>query len=324
MTTPPPPYIRWSVGSHRELVKHIPDYSKPPHPALWPPEQRAARPDRLKQAYSRLAACPLSYKEPPRCEEPGVQLLRSSHLLLEDRGGNCVDLTLTLAGMCLLDDLFPVLVGVRGHLFLAVAEQEGLWRTAFKNGHTDDLVCVQRWAADRTLHFVESTGVARVGAAERGLLDQRFPEGDPDLRRRRGRMSFAQACKAGQDQLLFHSESALNGLGNNQRLFEFALDVQYLKQNGYGGGHEKEPTPPDPPKGSGPEKDVELLKQELEDINATLSIIIRKIGRLQLKLQSTSDELKKFDLEIEVEALLRQKEHFEHRKQEARRRIDSM
>jgi tetratricopeptide (TPR) repeat protein len=186
----------------------------------------------VKQLYEVLLKQGINYELSPfDLLSSSIQPIRTPQSILDQGRANCLDLVVLFAGMCLANDLLPIIVAVEGHVFLGVsltntrgtAEQVAS-TAAFDRGMLEDLAVLQEWAEDGDRYlFVECTGAAR----SHGALDPRFPEGRG--RGSQGTMSFKRACQAGLDQLLKFTGAKDSEIRANQRRFLYALHIHDLQ-----------------------------------------------------------------------------------------------
>lgn len=231
------PYFEWRQNSPSELAQYV--QLDLPESLRWP--TYIARLDMLThegpqgvvaQLYKQLLQCKINYDLAPFDPRAGIiQQIRKPQTILEAAQGTCLDLAVLLAGMCLANDLLPIIIAVEGHAFLGVSlantratADQAAGAAAFNNGVLENLVVLQQWAEDGDRFvFVECTGAAR----SQGSLDPGFPEGQG--RTLQGTMSFDQACQAGQDQILKATGPKNSALGANQREFLYALHIHDLQ-----------------------------------------------------------------------------------------------
>jgi hypothetical protein len=136
-----------------------------------------------------------------------------------------------LAGMCLANDLLPIIIAVDGHAFLGVSltntratAEQAAGAAAFDMDVLEDLTVLRQWAADGDRYlFVECTGAARSQSA----LSPGFPEGQG--RGSQGTLAFDQASQAGLDQILKFTGAKDSALGANQRAFLYGLHIHDLQ-----------------------------------------------------------------------------------------------
>lgn len=183
------------------------------------------------QLYSQICKQNIQYDLSPFNPRAGVtQLIRKPTTILNERRGTCLDLAMLFAGMCLANDLLPLLVVVEEHAFVGLS----LTRTrhdgkkppkalAWDKGKLTNLDVLQA-LADQEYVFIECTG-----ATQSKSLSATFPEGRG--REENGRMSFERACEAGREQLCQHSRLTNETGTLNQRPFLYALDIHDLQVN---------------------------------------------------------------------------------------------
>jgi hypothetical protein len=170
--------------------------------------------------------------EPFTPRRDAIQHVRTPATILDERRGSCLDLALLFGGLCLENDLVPLLVVVDGHAFAAVSRElarrdDAAQRPqymAFDRGLLSDLATL-RSLAERDYLVVECTGFAQ----SRSLSSQ-LPEGRG--RDANGFMPFKRALEAGQEQVSQHTQAAgLADAGPSQRAFLYALDIADLQDS---------------------------------------------------------------------------------------------
>jgi hypothetical protein len=200
-----------------------------------------ARSDLLQQANGRKLVCEaiydalfakrLRYSTEPYDADRRSQEIRSPAEILSGAGnGTCLDLAALFAGVCLDNDLLPILVVIHGHAFVLVSlhysrhqandrmriDAAGGWTSkGILNGeHLADAEILKELLASEAWLPVECTGFAFSTQLANDL-----PEGQG---RENGYMSFDRACAAG----LEHAKNL------SRRPFEFAIDVALVHDNG--------------------------------------------------------------------------------------------
>ena len=148
-----------------------------------------------------------------------LQVIRTPREILESpRQGTCLDLATLFCGLCLYNELLPIIIVTEGHAFAAVSLEYGLrdWdgyrpeRGLFEDGplieskHLRDLVDQGSYLA------IECTGCAH-SVKLSNMQDPTYPE---TMGRVDGVMTFARAIAAGREQL-----------ETPRRPFVFALDI---------------------------------------------------------------------------------------------------
>ena len=147
-----------------------------------------------------------------------LQAIRSPDEVLAERKGTCLDLAALFCGLCLANELLPMLIVTEGHAFAAVSLSHGLreWnsyrpeRPKFENDVLRDPDLLREWIEEGSWLAVECTGFAR--SEKLGQIKEDPP---PESRGREDDvLSFDRAIAAGREQLEYGS-----------RRFQFALDI---------------------------------------------------------------------------------------------------
>jgi hypothetical protein len=215
----------WSKADERGLARYVLPSAveglRLPQNRLDLAQQRDGRPRLTKAIYETLLEQEIRYAPEKYQAKLETQLIRTPKEILEPPGeGTCLDLAVLFCGLCLGNDLLPLLVVLDGHALAAVSLSQGRseWesygrkeRASFEKGLLKDAAVLQQLAEDQVYLFVECTGFA-----ESSSLDSRFPEGQA---RTNGLLSFEKAVIAGKAQLEQPS-----------RPFQFALDVAALQE----------------------------------------------------------------------------------------------
>lgn len=184
----------------------------------------------LSLTYDALVVKDLRYAREEYDAESEQQRIRDTDLLLEGAGdATCLDLALLFAGVCLGNELLPLVVVVRGHAFVAVSLTRDR-RDADDMARRDEDDGDGAWVTeglltdgDRLKHLVERgdwIAIECTGFGRSESIPETVPEGK---NRQKGRLSFENACKAGTEQL-----------SEPNRPFEFAIDpavLQDLRKN---------------------------------------------------------------------------------------------
>jgi hypothetical protein len=231
------PYFEWRQNSPSELAQYV--QLKLPKSLCWP--KHISRFDLLtekgpyelvEQLYTLLLKHRINYDMAPFEPRAGIiQQIRKPKTILDSSQGTCLDLVVLLAGMCLANELLPIIIAVDGHALLAVSlmntrvtADQAVGMMAFDRGVLENLTVLQKWAEDDDQYvFLECTGVAR----SRRTLDPRFPDGQEGGAQ--GTMSFEEACQEGLNQILKFTGTKNNTLGVNQRAFLYALHIHDLQ-----------------------------------------------------------------------------------------------
>ncbi len=152
------------------------------------------------------------------------QRIREPQVILRGSGdATCLDLALLLAGLCLGNELLPLVLVLDGHALVAISlvrdrrdaglpgrldeDQDGAWAA---EGLLTDAPTLRRLIARGDYLLVECTGFA-----QGELISPDLPEGKG---RTAGRLLFPRALEAGAEQL-----------GPAGRAFLFAIDVAFLQ-----------------------------------------------------------------------------------------------
>lgn len=179
----------------------------------------------LSLIYDALIAKDLRYAREEYDPESEHQRIRDTELLLEGAGdATCLDLALLFAGVCLGNELLPLVVVVRGHAFVAVSLTRDR-RNADEMARRDEDDGDGAWVTeglltdgDRLKHLIEREdwiAIECTGFARSESIPETVPEGKS---RQKGCLSFEDACKAGAEQL-----------SEPNRPFEFAIDAAVLQ-----------------------------------------------------------------------------------------------
>jgi hypothetical protein len=186
---------------------------------------RGERRELLEAIYAALLKSDIRYARELFDPTLDVQLIRDPEVILKGAGdGTCLDLALFFAGLCLGNELLPLVVVLDGHALVAVslvdgrrdagnprrrdADRDGSWvdEGLLKSGET------LRQLVDRGDYLaIECTGFARSEE-----ISPTVPEGKG--RNKDGLMTFTRAIDAGRAQL-----------GPGARAFAFAIDVAMLQ-----------------------------------------------------------------------------------------------
>lgn len=186
----------------------------------------------VETLYKALAErqAPIQYSREKFHFHDQEQLLRPPGEILGPPGeGTCLDLAVLFCGLCLANDLLPLLLVIEGHALVAVslrherkADGADRWDAFdrreledFSGGLCDEAAVLRALVESEAYLAIETTGFARSRS-----LDPQLPEGAG--RDDRGLLSFERAVAAGQEQL------HLVG-----RPLKFALDVHLLQAKGF-------------------------------------------------------------------------------------------
>ncbi len=179
----------------------------------------------LEDLYRTLVNEGLNYAFEPFSQNSAVQRIRSIDTILNQKEATCIDLTLAFAGLCLAHGLLPVVVLVKGHVFLVVSLK---WRIktwdrrpeARELSGQDGLVP----NATKLLTLVQSgeyLALECTGCASSEAL-RTIPEPKPPEAESRDKspcMTFPNAVVAGTKQLKLALEPS------SARPFLFAVDI---------------------------------------------------------------------------------------------------
>jgi hypothetical protein len=148
-----------------------------------------------------------------------LQPIRPPAAILDaPREGTCLDLAALFCGLCLGNELLPILIVLEGHALVAVSLTHGLreWnsyrpaRALFETGPLTDPAPLREWIDEGSYIAVECTGFAHSE-----VLGQIQGEPPPEcIQRVDGVLSFERAIAAGREQLDLPA-----------RPLQFALDI---------------------------------------------------------------------------------------------------
>jgi AAA-like domain len=180
----------------------------------------------VRSLYETLLARRVRYAPSQYHPSDAVQRIRTPQEVLDLPGeGTCLDLALVFCGLCLANDLLPMLIVTDGHAFAAVSMTHGLreWDRGrpgddlFRSGPLGDATPLRELLDEGSFLPVECTGFA---LSERlSVADERHPE---TVGRDGGVLTFERAVLAGREQL-----------GSPDRPFAFAVDIA-TAQNAWG------------------------------------------------------------------------------------------
>jgi hypothetical protein len=169
------------------------------------PDPKAGRRAVVEAIYSALAKAHIQYAKEPYNDSKETQAIRTPHeILVAPREGTCIDLVFLFCGLCLNNDLVPVMVLVKGHAFamvsLAADRRDATNRnlrpelaSIFRRGITTDGHALRSLIdSEKPYLAVECTGFA---FSER--MNHAMPEGSG---RSNGLLSFDRAVGAGLEQ----------------------------------------------------------------------------------------------------------------------------
>jgi hypothetical protein len=181
------------------------------------------------ELYEVMREQEINYVLSPYSTAPGTgQRLRKPGLILKEKRATCVDLSLLFAGMCLANDLLPLVVIIEGHAFVGVRADKTIHddppqpvEHAFnEQGLLTELEMLQELSSYYI--WIETTGAAR--AAE--TIPATFPEGRG--RGKLGYMTYSRAQDAGTEQVE-QLRGANDPAASDKRAFRFALDIYDLQ-----------------------------------------------------------------------------------------------
>lgn len=170
--------------------------------------------------YQSLVDKNISYALEAYNASNNIQLIRTpQEILVDQKKGTCLDLAILFGGLCILNELLPVLVILEDHALVAVSTKHGLrdWEaldrtevSIFKKDIVRDIEQLKSKFEDETYIVVECTGFASSRA-----LSSELPEGRD--RNQQGFLSFEDAIKAGRSN--FEPQQL------QLRPFNFAIDI---------------------------------------------------------------------------------------------------
>jgi hypothetical protein len=156
-----------------------------------------------KAIYEALCQCNIKYELEEIKPSEALQTIRPPPaILVAPREGTCLDLAALFSGLCLANELLPLLIIVKGHAFAAVSITHGLrdWngyrpgRELFNARPLEDIEPLRALVDEGDFLPVECTGFAR--SRTLGADDSSKPEQRTD-----GLLGFDQAVAAGRRQL---------------------------------------------------------------------------------------------------------------------------
>ena len=178
--------------------------------------KRGGIPALVRAIYETLCEADIRYVPEPYNPDEYVQSIRTpTEIFGHPHEGTCLDLATLFCGLCLGNELIPILIIVEGHALVAVSLNYDLkhWNSMMRSERTlfEDLVTNQKDIQD-LLDGGSYLGVECTGFAVSHVLPQTSPEGvGRDVN---GLLSFERAVQAGNEQL-----------NQNDRPFSFAIDV---------------------------------------------------------------------------------------------------
>lgn len=178
----------------------------------------------LQAIYESLLTRDIRYareKFDPILEQQSIR--HPEEMLLGAGDATCLDLSLLFAGLCLGNELLPLIVVLNGHVLVVVSLVRGRREAGGFGRHGEDQD--GSWAAEgllkdgKTLYELVRRGdylpIECTGFARSESIDPRIPEGKG---RENGHLTFERAVEAGREQL-----------SQADRAFSFAIDVAVLQ-----------------------------------------------------------------------------------------------
>jgi hypothetical protein len=171
-----------------------------------------------KTIYDALKERKIRYAFEEYHPSQALQTIRTPPEILDaPREGTCLDLAALFCGLCVANELLPVIIVIEGHALAAVSLTHGIrdWngyrpgRNLFTNGPLKDAKLLRDLIDEGNFSAVECTGFAHSDTL--GRIEDDKPEAQ---RRTGGVLTFEQAVEVGRQQLDQHD-----------RPFHFALDI---------------------------------------------------------------------------------------------------
>jgi len=199
-----------------EAGNYLPLNGINPHDALGEPDGRRT----VTQAiYDALKDQDIRYALEKYHPSEALQYIRTpAEVLTAPREGTCLDLAVLFCGLCLTYELLPLLIVMDGHALAAVSLNRGIRNRddydrpeldLFVDGPMENVDALRELIRNGSYLAVECTGFAHSES-----LGQQF-RGVPEAEQRSGGvLTFAQAVKAGQEQL-----------DREDRPFKYAIDI---------------------------------------------------------------------------------------------------
>lgn len=174
----------------------------------------------IQAIYETLISKEINYSEELYNPDALVQTIRSPEEILNSpKVGTCLDLALLFSGLCIANELLPIMLIIEGHALMMVSLQHGLrnWNdfsrgecNLFENDVVKDVAEIRSLIAGGEYLAIECTGFAKSKS-----IDPNFPEGVGRTEKEdEGYLSFERAVAAGREQLNLAS-----------REFLFAIDI---------------------------------------------------------------------------------------------------
>ena len=209
----------WSKYNREGLASFVTDkafeFLRLPESRVDLTQSRGRRP-LLEVIYNTLVEQKIQYAPEKYYPSAAKQRIRTPAEILNAPGeGTCLDLAILLCGLCLGNDLLPVLIVLEGHALAAVSLNHGLreWddyrekKELFSHRPLEDSEELKRLIDDEAYLAIECTGFAYSKS-----LPESVPEGVG--RTEEGILPFERAVAAGRGQL-----------DQLERPLRFALDI---------------------------------------------------------------------------------------------------
>ncbi len=209
----------WSKYNREGLASFVTDkafeFLRLPESRVDLTQSRGRRP-LLEVIYNSLVEKKIQYAPEKYHPSAAKQRIRTPAEILNAPGeGTCLDLAILFCGLCLANDLLPVLIVLEGHALVAVSLNHGLreWddyreeKELFGHSPLEDFEELKRLIDDEAYLSIECTGFAYSKS-----LPESVPEGIG--RTEEGILPFEQAVAAGREQL-----------DQPERPGRFALDI---------------------------------------------------------------------------------------------------
>jgi hypothetical protein len=181
----------------------------------------------VQEIYQILLASRIHYALEEYLPSNKYQKIRTPRQIKEEHEGTCLDLAALFCGLCLANELLPLLIITKGHAFAAVSLTHSMreWDdyrqeyALFERGPLQDIAELRRLIQKGSWLTVECTGFAHSQKLAQ------MPAGPPEClgRNADGTMDFEQAVAAGAAQLDYEPRQAEF----------FALDIA-IAQYGWG------------------------------------------------------------------------------------------
>ena len=147
------------------------------------------------------------------------QQIRTPEEILDTPGeGTCLDLALLFCGLCMANELLPLLIVLEGHALVAVSLNHGLreWDNQYRWEEKEKILLYEPLTnADWLRELIDSgryIAIECTGFAYSKSLSQDFPEGEG--RTEEGILEFERAVNAGREQL-----------NRKERPLQFVFDI---------------------------------------------------------------------------------------------------